>query len=98
MIVGKLPRRLVLANQDGQEQVSYQLTPRRGEVLLLGTRTLRYIQAGGGDGGDVAANARILVKKLASRQILLPPGLVLARPEQEQVYGVVRQQSSHRRG
>ena len=85
MIVGKLPRRLVLANQDGQEQVSYQLTPRRGEVLLLGTRTLRYIQAGGGDGR--AANARILVKKLASRQILLPPGLVLARPEQEQVYG-----------
>ena len=43
-----------------------------GEVLLLGTRTLRYIQAGGGDGGDVAANARILVKKLASRQILVP--------------------------
>ena len=64
MIVGKLPRRLVLANQDGQEQVSYQLTPRRGEVLLLGTRTLRHVLAGGGDGGDVAANVRTLVKKI----------------------------------
>ena len=33
-------------------------------MLLLGTRTLRYILAGGGDGGDIAANARTLVKKI----------------------------------
>ena len=69
MIVGKLPHRLVLANQDGQEQVFYQLTPRRGEVLLLRTRTLRYVLAGDGGGGDVAANARICGKKLASSNV-----------------------------
>ena len=36
----------------------------KAEVLLLRTRTLRYVQAGGGDGGDVAANVRTLVKKI----------------------------------
>ena len=28
----------------------------KAEVLLLRTRTLRYVQAGGGDGGEVASN------------------------------------------
>ena len=64
VLIGKNKSMGQFANNQVNIFASYLLTPRRGEVLLLRTRSLRYIQAGGGDGGDVAANARILIEKI----------------------------------